>query len=150
MREQVKAKGEITLDEMAARLRTDRGVFVDPSSVWRLFQRLGLTHKKTFKRLSKSVPRLPAKGMSGSRIASPLWRICWTASGFWTGLSQHGQDVTVLGTARDLAARRSCSLRPLAHSDRINWLDAPWVIDGTMNRANSTGLLRPKSDLPPT
>ena len=25
-REQVKAKGEITLDEMAARLRTDRGV----------------------------------------------------------------------------------------------------------------------------
>ena len=86
VREQVKAKGEITLDEMAARLRTDRGVFVDPSSVWRLFQRLGLTHKKTFKRLSKSVPRLPAKGMSGSRIASPLWRICWTASGFWMRL----------------------------------------------------------------
>ena len=44
VREQVKAKGEITLDEMAARLRTDRGVFVDPGSVWRLFQRLGLTH----------------------------------------------------------------------------------------------------------
>ena len=82
VREQVKAKGEITLDEMAARLRTDRGVFVDPGSVWRLFQRLGLTHTKTFKRLSKSVPGLPAKGMSGSRIASPLWRICWTASGF--------------------------------------------------------------------
>ena len=44
VREQVKAKGEITLDEMAARLRTDFGVFVDPGSVWRLFQRLGLTH----------------------------------------------------------------------------------------------------------
>ena len=44
VREQVKAKGEITLDEMAARLRTDRSVFVDPGSVWRLFQRLGLTH----------------------------------------------------------------------------------------------------------
>ena len=46
VRAQVDAKGEITLGEMAARLATERGVTVDPSSVWRLFQRLGLTHKK--------------------------------------------------------------------------------------------------------
>lgn len=46
VRAQVDAKGEITLDEMAQRLRSERGVSVDPSSVWRLFQRLGLTHKK--------------------------------------------------------------------------------------------------------
>ena len=46
VRAQVDAKGEITLDEMAARLLAERGVSVDPSSVWRLFQRLGLTHKK--------------------------------------------------------------------------------------------------------
>lgn len=46
VRAQVGAKGEITLDEMAARLLAERGVSVDPSSVWRLFQRLGLTHKK--------------------------------------------------------------------------------------------------------
>lgn len=42
----VEVKGEITLDEVATRLRSERGVCVDPSSVWRLFQRLGLTHKK--------------------------------------------------------------------------------------------------------
>ena len=46
VRAQVDAKGEVTLDEMAARLQAERGVCVDPSSVWRLFQRLGLTHKK--------------------------------------------------------------------------------------------------------
>lgn len=46
VRAQVEAKGEITVDEMATRLRAERGVSVDPSSVWRLFQRLGLTHKK--------------------------------------------------------------------------------------------------------
>ncbi len=46
IREEVEAKGEITLDEMAARLEAERGVCVAPSSVWRLFQRLGLTHKK--------------------------------------------------------------------------------------------------------
>ncbi|WP_428545598.1 helix-turn-helix domain-containing protein [Profundibacter sp.] len=46
VRAQVEAKGEITLDEMAARLQAERGVSVDPSSVWRLFRRLGLTHKK--------------------------------------------------------------------------------------------------------
>jgi transposase len=42
----VEATGGITLDEMAVRLLAERGVSVDPSSVWRLFQRLGLTHKK--------------------------------------------------------------------------------------------------------
>ena len=36
------AKGEITLEEMAARLKVDRDVRVDPDPVWRL----GLTHKK--------------------------------------------------------------------------------------------------------
>ena len=46
VRAQVESKGEITLDAMAARLLAERGVSVDPSSVWRLFQRLGLTHKK--------------------------------------------------------------------------------------------------------
>ena len=46
VRAQVDSKGEITLDEMAARLKAERGVSVDPSSVWRLFHRLGLTHKK--------------------------------------------------------------------------------------------------------
>ena len=46
VRAQMDAKGEITLDEMAARLEAERGVRVDPSSVWRLFQRLGLSHKK--------------------------------------------------------------------------------------------------------
>ena len=46
LRAQVDAKGEITRDAMAARLQAERGVSVDPSSVWRLFQRLGLTHKK--------------------------------------------------------------------------------------------------------
>jgi transposase len=46
VRAQVDAKGEITVDEMAARLLAERGVSVDPSSVWRLFRRLGLTHKK--------------------------------------------------------------------------------------------------------
>ena len=46
VRAQVDAKGEITLDEMAARLLVERDVSVDPSSVWRLFRRLGLTHKK--------------------------------------------------------------------------------------------------------
>jgi transposase len=46
VRAQVEAKGEITLEEMAARLEAERGVSVNPSSVWRLFQRLGLTHKK--------------------------------------------------------------------------------------------------------
>jgi len=46
VRAQVDAKGEITLNEMSARLAAERGVSVDPSSVWRLFRRLGLTHKK--------------------------------------------------------------------------------------------------------
>lgn len=46
VRDQVDAKGEITLDEMVVRLAAERGVSVDPSSVWRLFQRLGLTHTK--------------------------------------------------------------------------------------------------------
>ncbi len=46
VREQVAAKGEITLDEMAARLKAERGVSVAASSIWRLFQRLGLSHKK--------------------------------------------------------------------------------------------------------
>ena len=43
---QVDAKGEITLKEMTACLLAERGVSVAPSSVWQLFQRFGLTHKK--------------------------------------------------------------------------------------------------------
>lgn len=46
VREQVDAKGEITLEEMAELLAVERGVRAHPSSVWRLFGRLGLTHKK--------------------------------------------------------------------------------------------------------
>ncbi len=46
VRAQVDANGEITLDEMAARLLAERGVRAHPSSIWRLFRRLGLTHKK--------------------------------------------------------------------------------------------------------
>lgn len=46
VRTQVAHRGDMTLEEMAARLETERGVRVDPSSVWRLFGRLGLTHKK--------------------------------------------------------------------------------------------------------
>jgi transposase len=46
VRAQVETRGEITLDEMTARLLSERGISVAPSSVWRLFQRLGLTHKK--------------------------------------------------------------------------------------------------------
>ena len=80
VRAQVDVKGEITLDEMAARLLAERGVSVDPSSVWRLFQRLGLTHKKkTFRRLSRSAPRWRESGTSGSRTANPSWRTCWNA-----------------------------------------------------------------------
>ena len=86
-RAQVGTKGEITLDEMASRLQSERGVSVDPSSVWRLFRRLGLTHKvrrirkgpsgafprrTTCKRLNRSAPRLRVSG-------TPSWRICWNA-----------------------------------------------------------------------
>lgn len=46
VREQVASRGEITLEEMTARLLAERGVSANPSSVWRLFGRLGLTHKK--------------------------------------------------------------------------------------------------------
>jgi len=46
VRAQMDAKGEITLEEMVAHLEAQRGVRVAPSSIWRLFQRLGLTHKK--------------------------------------------------------------------------------------------------------
>lgn len=46
VRVQVDATGEITLDEMAARLLVERGVQVDSSSIWQLFHRLGLTHKE--------------------------------------------------------------------------------------------------------
>jgi len=46
VRSQVEAGGGITLDEMAVRLEAERGIRVDPSSVWRLFKRLGLSHKK--------------------------------------------------------------------------------------------------------
>ena len=41
---EVCVKGEITLDDMSAGLDVERDVRVDPSSVWRLFQRLGMTH----------------------------------------------------------------------------------------------------------
>ena len=40
------ARGEITLEERAARLKVERDVRVDPDPVRRLFRRLGLTHKK--------------------------------------------------------------------------------------------------------
>ena len=53
VRAQVDAKGEITLDEMAGRLEAERDVRVDPSSVWRLFKRLGLTHKKDIQALER-------------------------------------------------------------------------------------------------
>ncbi len=75
-RTQVTAKGEITRAGMAARLLAERGVSVDPSSVWRLFQRLGLTHKMTFRRLSRSARKLLGRGTSGSPVASRSWRIC--------------------------------------------------------------------------
>ena len=45
-RARMDAKGEITLEERAARLKVDRDVRVGPDPVWRLFRRLGLTHKK--------------------------------------------------------------------------------------------------------
>ncbi len=55
---QVEAKGEITPDEMAVRLLSERGVSVAPGSVWRLFQRLGLTHKKDIQALEQKRARV--------------------------------------------------------------------------------------------
>ena len=48
------AKGEITLEEMAARLKVERDVRVDPDPVWRL----GLTHKKDVQALEQKRARV--------------------------------------------------------------------------------------------
>src|SRR5210317_1396210 len=85
VRAQVETRGEITLDEMTARLLSERGHICCPQ--------LGLdafpapwadAQKKTFRRLSRSAPKWRESGVSGSCIASLSWRICWNASAFWT------------------------------------------------------------------
>ncbi len=52
LRQQVEAKPEVTLGEIAARLEAERGLRVNPSSIWRLLRRLGLRHKKKTSRPS--------------------------------------------------------------------------------------------------
>lgn len=43
---EVASQADITLDELTGRLAETQGVNAHPTSVWRLLQRLGLTHKK--------------------------------------------------------------------------------------------------------
>ena len=42
----VAARGEITLDELAAELAETHGLVVHRGTVWRVLRGLGLTHKK--------------------------------------------------------------------------------------------------------
>ena len=48
------ARGEITLEERAARLKVERDVCVDPDPVWRL----GLTHKKNVQALEQKCAKV--------------------------------------------------------------------------------------------
>lgn len=74
----VAARGEITLDELAAELSETYGIDAHRSTVWRVLRGLGLTHKKkTCKRLSRSARMWPICGASGSRNVSPSWPDMW-------------------------------------------------------------------------
>jgi transposase len=67
----------LTIDELTAELAADHGLQVHRSSVGRLLLRLGLSHKKTCKRLSRSAGTWLACAISGSPNASPSWPTIW-------------------------------------------------------------------------
>lgn len=77
VRERMAEKGELTLDELVADLDEDHGITVHRSSVWRLLRRLGLTHKKSYVRLSKPARMCAWRAATGSPSASRLCVTCW-------------------------------------------------------------------------
>ena len=68
----VEERSDITLDEMCARLRADRGVDVARVTVWRFFSRRGWSFKKRLAmRTNRCVRTLPRQGAPGSKL-SPI------------------------------------------------------------------------------
>lgn len=73
----IKAKCDLTLDELVVELREAQGVEAHRVSVWRRLQGLGLTHKKkTCGRSSKSGLMSQRRAMSGSTVDSPSCVTC--------------------------------------------------------------------------
>lgn len=84
VRERVAAQGDLTLDALVREISDAHGIEVHRSAVGRLLHRLGLTHKKTCKRLNKRARTWRRSGASGSGSANPPWQIIQSASSFWT------------------------------------------------------------------
>ena len=70
VRNRIAVRPDLTLDELTAELEAQHGLTVHRSSVGRLLHRLGLSHKKTCRRLSRSAPMSPSRDASGSPTAS--------------------------------------------------------------------------------
>ena len=67
----IAAQPDLMIDELTAELAAEHGVKGHHSSVGRLLLRLGLSQKKTYKRLNRSARMWPTCAASRSENASP-------------------------------------------------------------------------------
>lgn len=68
----IEVEADITLDEMRTRLRAERGIAAARVTIWRFFDRRGITFKKRpAMRRSRTARTLPKPASPGSRV-SPI------------------------------------------------------------------------------
>ena len=128
---------DITLAEMRARLREERGVVVGITTLWRFFDARDLTFKKERSRQGAGPPGRPdaprglVRGPARPR-SRPARRHRRDV-----GLHQHGAPARPGPTRRAAPVRRPA--RPLENDDLRGWLRlsglvVPMVLDGPINR----------------
>jgi transposase len=74
-------KPDLTLNDLVAELAVRHGITIQRVWVWRLLRGLGLTHKKTCTRSSRSGLRFARRAGYGARVASPSCVTCCRAWG---------------------------------------------------------------------
>ena len=62
VRARLEEKGDLTLDALTNELHAVHGIDADPSGVWRLLHRVGITHKKRHFKRPSNTARMSHRG----------------------------------------------------------------------------------------
>ena len=140
IRRRIMEKRDLTLDELVIELRAEHGVETHRTSVWRHLRGLVLTHKKDLRAIEQKRPDVALARQIWIGQRQPFMRNMLTRLAFIDETSLKTNMAKMTGWTERGA--RLVDHAPFGHwhtqtfiaALRHDRLDAPWVIEGAINR----------------